>query len=80
VAGVDLRRRLFSRRSTPTSGGRGELRVGWFALGRHWLAFALVTLGALVGGVALIWLLVPPLAGLVLIVFFARDAFRSQAA
>jgi hypothetical protein len=55
--------------------------AGLFAFGRTamWLAFGLVTLGALVGGVALIWLFIPLLAGLVLIVFFARDAFRSQA-
>lgn len=54
--------------------------AGWFALGRTspWLAVALVTLGALAGGLFLVWTLVMPIAALALIVLFARGALRGS--
>jgi len=62
--------------------GAGLVAAGMFAFGRTapWLAMALVTVGALLGGVSLIWILLPLIAGIVLIVLFARDSFRSQPA
>lgn len=42
-----------------------------------WLAVALVTLGALVGGFFLVWTLVAPLLALAVIVLFAWGALRS---
>jgi hypothetical protein len=52
--------------------------AGVLAFGRtsRWLAFALVTVGALVGGVFLVWTLVAPILALVLIVLLARGALR----
>jgi len=52
--------------------------AGLFAFSRTspWLAVALVTLGALAGGVFLVWTLVAPILALVLIVLFARAALR----
>jgi hypothetical protein len=54
--------------------------AGWFAFRRTspWLAVALVTLGALAGGVFLVWTLVMPIAALALIVLFARGALRGS--
>jgi tryptophan-rich sensory protein len=45
-----------------------------------WLAVALVTLGALVGGFFLVWTLVVPILALALIVVFARGALRGSSA
>ena len=52
--------------------------AGWVALGRTSprLAVALVTLGALVGGLFSVWTLVMPALALILIVLFARGALR----
>jgi len=54
--------------------------AGLFAFNRTspWLAVALVTLGALVGGFLLVWTLVVPVLALLLIVLFARGALRSR--
>ena len=41
------------------------------------LAVALVTVGALVGGLFLVWTLVMPIAALALIVLFARGALKT---
>ena len=62
--------------------GAALVATGMFAFGRTapWLAMALVTVGVLLGGVFLIWILLPLIAGIVLIVLFARDSFRSQPA
>ena len=53
--------------------------AGLFAVGRTspWLAVALVTLGALVGGLSLVWTLVAPILALAVIVLFAWGALRS---
>jgi len=50
--------------------------AGLFAFSRTFprLAVALVTIGALAGGVFLVWTLVAPIAALALIVLFARGA------
>jgi len=54
--------------------------AGLFAFGRTspWLAVALVSLGALAGGLFLVWTLVAPILALVLIVLFARGALRGS--
>lgn len=54
--------------------------IGLLAFGRtsRWLAVALVTLGALAGGLFLVWTLVMPIAALVLIVLFAWGALRGS--
>lgn len=54
--------------------------AGLFALGRTspWLAVALVSLGALAGGLFLVWTLVVPIVALVLIALFARGALRGS--
>lgn len=56
------------------------IATGLFALGRtsRWLAIALVTLGALAGGLFLVWTLVMPIAALALIALFARGALRGS--
>ena len=43
-----------------------------------WLSVALVTLGALVGGVMLVWTLVIPIVAIVLIVLFVMNARRGS--
>lgn len=43
-----------------------------------WLGFSLITLGALIGGVFLVYLLVPMILAIALIVLVARDTFRHQ--
>jgi hypothetical protein len=54
--------------------------AGLLAYGRvsPWLAVALVTLGALVGGFSLVWTLVAPILALVLIALFAWGALRGS--
>ena len=44
-----------------------------------WLGFALITAGALIGGVFLVYLLVPMILAIVLIVLVARDTFSHRA-
>jgi len=55
--------------------------AGLFAFSRTspWLAFALVAVGALAGGIFLVWTLVVPIVALALIVLFASGALRSSA-
>ena len=54
--------------------------AGLLAFGRTSprLAVALVTLGALAGGLFLVWTLVMPIAALALIALFARGALRGS--
>lgn len=54
--------------------------AGMFAFNRTspWLAVALVTIGALIGGLFLVWTLVAPVFALIVIVLFARGALRSR--
>ena len=54
--------------------------AGLLAVGRTSprLAVALVTLGALAGGLFLVWTLVMPIAALALIALFARGALRGS--
>lgn len=56
----------------------GLVAAGLFAFrrGSPRLAVALVTVGALLGGVGLVWTLVAPILALVLIVLFAWGALR----
>lgn len=44
-----------------------------------WLGFCLITVGALIGGVFLVYMLVPMILAIVLIVLVTRDTFRHQA-
>lgn len=51
-----------------------------FRLGSHRLAVVPVTVGALLGGLALVWTIIAPILALVLIVLFARGALRGPSA
>jgi hypothetical protein len=57
-------------------GAAALIAFGLFAFGRTspWLAAGLVTLGAAAGALFLVWTLVAPILGLVLIVLIARGA------
>jgi hypothetical protein len=58
----------------------GLVAAGLFALrrGSPRLAVALVTVGALLGALFLVWTLVAPILALALIVLFARGALRGS--
>jgi hypothetical protein len=55
--------------------------AGLLAFARSpWLGVALVSVGAVLGGAGLVWILLPPVAAIVLIVLIVRDARRSASA